>query len=167
MTGEKEKREREKKKRKKSVFPPHILHSSARGIAASLSGWLTPLIFLCNPGENTKNNGSDFQLFFFFYFEVGVAGDLHRCTLRVCYQLHHSHSLSMNTQSSHLLSHTGGSIVRHCWNSAASQSRLTNSDFFFGHISPLFRHPILCGLVSFRHKHHIGLGYSCGNHSLV
>lgn len=48
------------KKNKKSVFPPHTLHCNG-GIAASLSAWLTWLIFFLQPTKN-KNNGRDFYL---------------------------------------------------------------------------------------------------------
>lgn len=48
------------KKIKKSVFPPHTLHCNG-GIAASLSAWLTWLIFFLQPTKN-KNNGRDFYL---------------------------------------------------------------------------------------------------------
>lgn len=57
-----------KKKKKKSVFPPHTLHCN-RGIAASLSAWLTWLIFFCNPQKIKIMGGT-------FIFEVVVVRDL-------------------------------------------------------------------------------------------
>lgn len=56
------------KKNKKSVFPPHTLHCNG-GIAASLSAWLTWLIFFCNPQKIKIMGGT-------FIFEVVVVRDL-------------------------------------------------------------------------------------------